>query len=442
MESQDVQIRYAEYGGVGIPVIKTEEGEEYTFVRAAEWALYGTDTHTGSVHAALKSLGLPAPVLLKRSSLPSFVNETEYVAILHAYREFQVALDPTQVRGPKMVSIVLVSSVAAIAIELRGNEQLLKAFDCEIPEAWELENQQGEFAADPEGPLVDLLIEERLDDLREVSIQAELCEYEAFEVLQEDEERLINYALKPCRSLELQLNAYREWKTKAYAWDRDATAVVEVTAESDTSCLLRFFSFYQHNEGVTVKSLKELIAVHPSKLQGYCEFLISRPVTHGTVSNYLNGLVNILAYVQSLCLANDDSSDLEDCPDTVDGLIEAAIRLRSQAEKQGKVENLYKPRHPAWCTWPEAKQTREAALSAMAAKLQERPSNRQEVLLAVEDALLISLNTIHPPDRCGVIRRLCLEDTLKQQADGSYHIDVTQFKHRTSRFYGNSGARS
>jgi len=62
----------------------------------------------------------------------------------------------------------------------------------------------------------------------------------------------------------------------------------------------------------------------------------------------------------------------------------------------------------------------------MGAKLQERPFNRKEVLLAVEDALLISLNTIHPPDRCGVIRRLCLQDTLKLQADGLYCIDVTQ----------------
>ena len=66
-------------------------------------------------------------------------------------------------------------------------------------------------------------------------------------------------------------------------------------------------------------------------------------------------------------------------------------------------------------------------------------ANRQGELLAVEGALLISLNTIMPPDRCGVFRRLCLHDTLKQQSDGpgSYYIDVTQFKqHKTARFYG------
>ena len=97
----------------------------------------------------------------------------------------------------------------------------------------------------------------------------------------------------------MQLYAYHDWKTRAYAWDRDATAVVAVTAKSDVSSMLRFLGFLDL-DGTTVKGLKQLTAVHPSKLQGYCEFLIARPVTHGTVSNYLSGLVNVLAYVQSL----------------------------------------------------------------------------------------------------------------------------------------------
>ena len=168
-----------------------------------------------------------------------------------------------------------------------------------------------------------------------------------------------------------------------------------MTAQSDISCLLRFLGYYQHNDDATVKGLKELTIVHPSVLQAYCEFLIARSVTHGTVSNYLNGLCNMLGYVQSLCVANDDSSDFEDTPDTVDALIEATLKLRSQAENQAKVENLYKPRHAEWCNWPDAKQTCLTALAVMGAKLQERPFNRKEVLLAVEDALLISLNTIH-----------------------------------------------
>ena len=436
METQDVQIRATEFQGKPLHIIKPMDGADHLFVRAAEWAIWGSDTgHTSTLNHALKRFSQPPPVLLRRNSLPVSINQTDLAVLMSHYREFQLALDPACGRPPKMLSIVLVSSIETIAVE-RGNRELLIALDCEVPEQLLLEHQQEELEKDPEGPLVDLLIEERLDELREISIQAELCEYEPFQEDAEDEAKLANYALQPCRSLELQLYAYHDWKTRAYAWDRDATAVVAVTAKSDVSSMLRFLGFLDL-DGTTVKGLKQLTAVHPSKLQVYCEFLIARPVTHGTVSNYLNGLVNVLAYVQSLCIANDDSSDFEDCPNTVDALIDAALKLRSQAEKQAKVQNLYKSRHPAWCSWPEAKQTRLNALAVMEAKLQQRPFNRQEALMAVEDALLISLNTVMPPDRCGVIRRLCLHDTLKQQSDGSYHIDVTQFKqHKTARFYG------
>jgi hypothetical protein len=108
-----------------------------------------------------------------------------------------------------MLSIVLVSSVEVIATD-KGNRELLIALGCDVPEQLELEHQQEELEQDPEGPLVDLLVEERLDELKGVSIQAELMEFEPYPEREDDEAKLMNYALKPCRSLELQLNAYSE----------------------------------------------------------------------------------------------------------------------------------------------------------------------------------------------------------------------------------------
>ena len=56
METQDVQIRVAEYQGKPLHVIKPIYGEEYIFVRAAEWAIWGTDAgHTSTLNHALKS---------------------------------------------------------------------------------------------------------------------------------------------------------------------------------------------------------------------------------------------------------------------------------------------------------------------------------------------------------------------------------------------------
>ena len=76
------------------------------------------------------------------------------------YRKFQLALYPACGRPPKILSIVLVSIIETIAAE-RGYRELPVALDCEVPEQLLLEHQQEELEQDPEGPLVDLPIEER-----------------------------------------------------------------------------------------------------------------------------------------------------------------------------------------------------------------------------------------------------------------------------------------
>ena len=210
METQDVQIRATEFQGKPLHIIKPMDGTDHLFVRAAEWAIWGSDTgHTSTLNHALKRFSQPPPVLLSRNSLLVSINQTYLAVLMSHYREFQLALDPACGRPPKMLSIVLVSSIETIAVE-RGNRELLIALDCEVPEQLLLEHQQEEHEKDHEGPLVDLLIEERLDELREISIQAELCEYEPFQEDAEDEAKLANYALQPCRSLELQLYAYHD----------------------------------------------------------------------------------------------------------------------------------------------------------------------------------------------------------------------------------------
>ena len=66
----------------------------------------------------------------------------------------------------------------------------------------------------------------------------------------------------------------------------------------------------------------------------------------------------------------------------------------------------------------------------------------------LQDALMISLFSVTPPDRVGVIRRLMLgvtlrrivdsedEEAAEQESEGDWWIDLTASKHKTSRFYG------
>ena len=65
-----------------------------------------------------------------------------------SYRQFQLALDVAYGRPPKMLSIVLVSSVAVVAAE-KGNRELLIALGCEVPEHLQLEHQQEELEQGP-----------------------------------------------------------------------------------------------------------------------------------------------------------------------------------------------------------------------------------------------------------------------------------------------------
>ena len=79
-------------------------------------------------------------------------------------------------------------------------------------------------------------------------------------------------------------------------------------------------------------------------------------------------------------------------------LIVGTKNLREQAEVQSKREGLLKPIKPDWLSWGDAKLTRRNVLAAVG-KLQ-RPMARSAQLALYTDALIISLLTITPPDRC------------------------------------------
>jgi hypothetical protein len=157
-------------------------------------------------------------------------------------------------------------------------------------------------------------------------------------------------------------------------------------------------------------------------------------IKFGSVANYLNGLVNVLVFVATLPSLMDGEEIVDD---RLESLLAAVSNLQTQAEREAKEQRLYRLRKPDWISWGTAKLARESALLAMELALKKRPANRTKQLICVSEALVICLLTIHPPDRCGVIRRLCVDETLKRREDGTgFYIDLTKFKHKTSRFYG------
>lgn len=390
--------------------------------RELEVALFGSTFKSGNLFNALRQMQMYDTLLHPSASSLCGLTEHQLKQIKLDYAAFQQALDPGSI-GSKRITLVPGRIATTLAMANR-NRGLLEALGEQVPEAWIKEDEQ---AALDQEDLVDLNLEdelatlrqeEPLDELMEVAIQAELGEYVPFE--DEDEPTPQQYALKPNRHLRSQLAAYKEWKTRKLVGARVSAAVQPVTAEGDVSCLLRFLGWLDGDKVDGAQDIGVVRSVQPEWLDEYAAFLIeTRGVAFGSVANYVNGLLNVLQFVQAT-----DEQDLEP-------LIRAAFNLRLQAEKEARTQRLYRERHPEWIDWSEARDTRHNVLRA----LDEWPStDHRKTLELVEDALLISLHTVAPPDRVGVVRRLCMGETLKRrESDGTWFIDLSKFKHKTSR---------
>ena len=282
------------------------------------------------------------------------MSQTDYDAILRTFRDFQLILDPTSNRPPKCVSLVLVSSVAAVAIELRGNShgnrELLEALNCELPREWILEDQQASLEA--EG-LVDLLVDEELeqiDEQRAISLAEELAEFEPYPEDEQDAITMASYALKPTRHLASELDTYAQHKTRVFAHNRQTTAVQGITADADKGGALRFLGWWSTAHQINVISLHDLRRLQPQHIEEYCNFLVDdREIKYGSVANYLNGIINLLSYLEANPQQGQGSSD-EDGGD-LDVVLDACINLRRQAEREAKTQRLYRRVHAAFVSW-------------------------------------------------------------------------------------------
>ena len=191
--------------------------------------------------------------------------------------------------------------------------------------------------------------------------EEEMNAFEPYAEADEDAEKLSSYTLqRPSRHLRTQLAAYVEHKTKKLAFNRSSSAVESVTAESDVRAVLRFLGWlHLTQKQPALGCLTLLRKIQPETVEAYCEFLIGRPVQYGSLANYLNGLYNIFRYVQHIPIdsATDPISDSESesdegangekprhGSDPLAALVEATFNLRKQAEKEAKVQRLYRHR--------------------------------------------------------------------------------------------------
>ena len=103
------------------------------------------------------------------------------------------------------------------------------------------------------------------------------------------------------------------------------------------------------------------------------------------------------------------------------------VRLRGQCESEAKQQKLFARADSNYLEWEEANQARAKAEGEYGI------ASGQKKLSLLRDWLILSLHTIMPPDRVGIIRKLRLNVSLKQTGDGFVLDCTSQRSHKTSR---------
>ena len=425
----------------------------WCFQRHLEMVLYNRTEggSTGAIYKLLQRTGMGRSafhITTQGAVDTDEVTQSEFDTLMQIYKDSAPSADPSSINRARSVTILPLATAAAVVRTFGSSPAslaFLRAFSQPVPRAWELEEQHAEATAAGE---VDYVLEAELEDahafeLDETTFGEELMQMAAFEVDRDDEGRMAQYALeRPPASLLTELDGYIAYRTQALVARRSGGAVVSATAEGDKQSLLRFYGFLTRCHALPEGASLTLGLLAREDLgdlvQAFVEFLQERQkLKFSSIANYVNGIASIVSYVY-VCGGYDLPEAVTAAERTPLSML---INLRNQAEKESKTQALYEKRVGGFMTWEEAQKARVAACAALAAYKGSDVVTRRGLL---RDATAISLMTLIPPDRVGVIRKLRLGHTLKEaEAAGGWRIDLSQQRnaHKTSKFYGPYAAK-
>jgi hypothetical protein len=221
--------------------------------------------------------------------------------------------------------------------------------------------------------------------------------------------------------LKQELDEYIAYRTATFSARRQGGAVQAISAEADRTQLLRFLGYLERTERMPEGQMIDITLLIRTDLgdlaSAYASWLQNvQKVRFSTIANYLNGLISITSYCYTELEPDDAVLFLDPNPLT------QLINLRGQAEKAAKIQQLYDKRVGGWLEWEDVQKARLAAVNKVAATVAGSSSRRN----ALRDAAALSLLSLIPPDRVGIIRKLRLGHTLKKKADGGWALDLSK----------------
>lgn len=405
----------------------------FVYQRHLEAVLYGRmEGSSGPIWKLMNQTGMNSTTLNvgKPSVTSGILTDAEYNAIMTEFRASLPAdmVDPCSLGRIRHCTILPIAAAATIVRTFGRSEAAmawLRAFNQPVPQAWELREQQEANEAAHE---VDLVLNDQLDELgfeaEDLSFADELKTMAVFSTDSEDDERLKTYILSRVPpSLKSDLDAYILNRTETFAARRQGGAVQSISAEADRTAVLRFFGYLDRLQRVPQGadlSITLLLRADVGDLaQGYATWLQNtQQCKFSTIANYINGLVSLTTYAYANFEPAAEVLNMEPNPLT------QLINLRGQAEKASKTQQMYEKRVGGWLEWEDVQKARVAAMNKLNDAVQTGTPAAKRTLL--RDAAAISLLSLIPPDRVGIIRKLRLGYTLKRKQGGGWKMDLSK----------------
>ena len=399
---------------------------------------------TGAIWKILNATGLGSTALHVNGSAIALgqVTQPEYDEMMARFKLSLSGVDPSSVGRIRSFTLLPVTTAAAVARSFGCSPtslSFLRSLAQPVPQAWELQEQADDDAANGE---VDLVLQEQLESSQNLEIEEvesfteELQKMAPFAASAEEEGRMKAYAMaNPPAMLTSELKAYVSARTSVFDARRSGSAVVSTTVEGETQSILRFFGFLQRTnrvpDGAFLYVSEFLVRADLGDLvQTYAEWLRqNQQLRFGSIANYLNGIAAMTAWAYRTFTIPADTAALDPSP------LAQIYNLRGQAEGQSKTEQMFDKRVGGWIDWSDVQKARVEAITRSNAKRGDSKLLR--------DAAAISLLSLIPPDRVGLIRKLRLGHTLKKAAGGGWRLDLTKQRdgHKTSKFYGPFAAK-
>ena len=376
--------------------------------------------------------------------------QAEYDTMLYEFKRVSVAIDPLSIGSIRRFTLIPLG-VAKTVVEKRGRSlaaiAFLRGINQPLPEMWELREHQEADEANRELDYVNLErieqieIESQFELENVISFQSELQKGIEFVDIAADETKLAQYALTPAPPLQTELNNYKLARTSLFNAKRSAPKIEEISAEQSVKCVLRFLGFVQKTnqiEGLREADIKVDFFLRPdlgALIEKFANWLKQTQQTKcSTISNYLNGLVGFLEHIYAGLAEDDAIFQARQTP------LDMCTNLRAQADAEAKQEGKRQNLKGGFIEWADVQKARVKCVEAAAeaAKGPKTKADFDKLLKLLKEAAAISLSSLLPPDRVGLIRKLRFGQTLIKLPSGVWKIQLDGIadRHKTTKFYG------